>query len=653
MQDSNSRKSWSIGKLAQTMGRLFRDNAGNTIAIIGAALIPITAMIGSGVDISRAYMAKSRMQSACDSASLAARRVMKNDTLNDTVTDTGKQFFDFNFPQGLYQTAEFEPSVTRPGTGLIRVSANTTIPTTIMRVFGFTDLPLSVSCEASLNFVNTDVVLVLDVTGSMADSLGGTAKIQSLRDAVMALYDELAPIQAQLKTQGLRLRYGVVPYSGTVNVGRLVYAKDASYIRSSTPYQSRVANYTTATTVYTANAPTLDSEAWEIAGSSQSTGDCENWTKAAASSTGTAPTATITTSYSANQAGTAYAESTNWGWTGASDTNGSTKSCRRWKKVTRTTYQTPGTTRYKFTNWTYQKVDLDTSIFKTPGGTLSMSTGESPVGTSATSRSYNMQELANIAGVSKADYTWNGCIEERDTVSTITASSGFTIPSGAYDLNINLIPNNDATRWRPMLKDSIYKRTAGSATATSGSTLDASAAYWACPYESRRLDEWERQPLLDYVNLLQPIGGTYHDIGMIWGARLISTGGIFADGCEEYNGMPCNRHIIFMTDDAQTAYCTENVYTAWGLEPNDMRVTGAGTCPNQLDRHKQRFQMICNATKNMNVSVWVVAFGTSLNASLTACASNSSQAKTSANRDQLIAQFREIGNQIGALRLTE
>jgi hypothetical protein len=82
-----------------------------------------------------------------------------------------------------------------------------------------------VTCDASLNFVNTDVLLVLDVTGSMARTSrqqhydDDERKITALRNAVMALYDELAPIQTQLESQGLRLRYGVVPYSSTVNVG--------------------------------------------------------------------------------------------------------------------------------------------------------------------------------------------------------------------------------------------------------------------------------------------------------------------------------------------------------------------------------------------------------------------------------------------------
>ncbi len=34
-------------------------------------------------------------------------------------------------------------------------------------------------------------------------------------------YSELKPMQDQLESAGMRLRYGVVPFSSTVNVGKL------------------------------------------------------------------------------------------------------------------------------------------------------------------------------------------------------------------------------------------------------------------------------------------------------------------------------------------------------------------------------------------------------------------------------------------------
>jgi len=665
--------------MGRILGRLLAQTRGNTFAIVAAALVPITVMIGSGIDMSRAYMAKNRMQNACDAGSLAARRVMQNDTLSQSVIDTGRQFFNFNFPQGAYQTTTFTPSVTKPSTGVVRITASTRIRTMIMRMFGVASLPLNVDCDASLNFVNTDVVLVLDVTGSMADPVptgsGGSSvsKIAALRSAVLALYDELAPMQTQLEAQGLRLRYAVVPYSSTVNVGRLLYTKDSNYIRSSSTYQTRVANYTTAetTTTYTPNSPS-SSSGWEVNGSSVSSSTCQSWVQSASvNGGGPAPTATTVTSYRGSASSATYDAANDWSWSGAPDTSGTNRSCRRWRTITTTTYtstKTP-TGNYFFTNWTYQQAAIDTSTFKTPTGTITLATNGN--GTMPASGAYNLKQIADSGtGTSTASYTWNGCIEERDTVSTITSSSGYTVPSGAHDLNVNEIPSSDATRWRPMLPEAIYTRTAGSTsttdsskTSTSGWMMNnsASSGYYACPAEARRLQTWVRADLNTYLNTLSPIGGTYHDIGMIWGARFVSTGGVFADGCDTYNGMPCNRHIIFMTDGQQTAYC--NVYSAYGVERNDMRVKGSTNCTSDsqsdsntadlVTRHAQRFKMICNQAKNLSASIWVVAFDTSLNANLTDCASNADQAKTTSNQAQLIASFKQIANQIGALRLTE
>lgn len=78
----------------------------------------------------------------------------------------------------------------------------------------------------------------------------------------MALYDELAPVQQQLESQGLRLRYGIVPYSSTVNVGRLLYGANPDDLRTSSTYPSRVANFNQVVAV--ANSPTTDAGAWNI-----------------------------------------------------------------------------------------------------------------------------------------------------------------------------------------------------------------------------------------------------------------------------------------------------------------------------------------------------------------------------------------------------
>lgn len=653
--------------LTGVLRRLARDRRGNTLAIVGAALIPLTAMIGSGVDMSRAYMAKARLQSACDAAALAGRRVMVNDQMSANVTNEARRFFNFNFAQNLYQTASFTPAVSRPSSGTVRVSASTSIPTSIMHLFGYESLPLSVTCDASLNYVNTDVMLVLDTTGSMlctpeeSGSCGrsseiSTSRIVALREATMALYDALAPTQTQLQAAGMRLRYGVVPYSSSVNVGHLIRAVNSGYLADSVTYPSRVLNYNTAATPI-ANAPTTAAPVQEVYnnGASINQTQCRDWgrnySNPPVAGGGPAPQPTTSTSYSNNQTG-----GVDWGYPGAPDTTTTSRSCRRWRTVTTTTYRVP----YRYTNDRFEQVALDTSQFKL-GNAVTIATGQNDgdsgdfSGTVPTSGTLNLQQLAATAsGVGTTSTTWNGCIMERGTVSTITSWSGFTIPTDAYDLNINHIPNSEETRWRPMWPQVVYRRSGGSSTATSGTAMTSQgASSYACPTEAKRLQAFTRTQMQTYVDSLDAIGGTYHDIGMIWGGRLISNAGIFADSPNTFNGQPVSRHIIFMTDGELAPNC--NSYTSYGVEQNDMRVTGGGSCPQQDERHLQRFRMICNAIKGMNVSIWVIVFGSdqTLPASMTECASNPDQAALAVNRTQLIAKFTQIGQNIGALRLTQ
>jgi len=603
--------------------RLVRDARGNTLAIVAAAMIPLTAMIGSGIDMSRAYMAKTRLQSACDAAALAGRRVMQDDTIDDNVRDTARQFLNFNFPQGLYQTTAFTPDITKPTSGTVHVAIDTRMPTTIMRMFGFANLPLTVSCDASLNFVNTDIMLVLDVTGSMAQDVNGhntdeaaDQKITALRDAVLALYDELKPIQDQLESNHLRLRYGIVPYSSTVNVGRLITASTADggishpeYITDSTTYQTHRAYYTNANYSHTDSAEqTLSNDST----TKSSSNSCRNWANQEIT-TGTMPSTTTTDTY-------AY-----------KSYNSNNDNCVRTHTRHTTTYTLEN---YGFDHYEQIAQSFDTSQFKL-GNEITIARNTN--GHVPTAQNFDLVQQSGVTGVGTTTSTWNGCIEERGTVSTITASSGFNIPDQAYDLNVNLIPNSPATRWRPMWPELEYRTTTSRASA-------------ACPAAARRLQEWSRDDLEDYVDGLQPTGNTYHDIGMIWGARLISNGGIFADSDDTYNGMPVSRHIIFMTDGKMEP--STSVYSAYGVESLDKRITG-GSTSEQTARHTQRFRMICNAAKSLNASIWVIGFGVSLSDELKECASNANQASTVADRDALIARFRQIGSQIGALRLTQ
>jgi Flp pilus assembly protein TadG len=211
-------------KSGSFLTRLRRDSRGNTLAMAGAALVPITGMIGSGLDMSRAYMAQAKLQNACDAAALAARRDMSGETWTTSARTEGERFFDFNFPAGTMNAQNVTRTVAQStsDSATVNVTASADVPTTVMSLFGRDTIAISVECDANQDYGNNDIMVVLDVTGSMnsAPSGGGASKISRLRTGAIGLYRALEG------ATNTRTRYGIVPYSMNVNVGSLLRNRD-------------------------------------------------------------------------------------------------------------------------------------------------------------------------------------------------------------------------------------------------------------------------------------------------------------------------------------------------------------------------------------------------------------------------------------------
>ncbi|HVJ25925.1 MAG TPA: pilus assembly protein TadG-related protein, partial [Vicinamibacterales bacterium] len=91
--------------------RLARDRAGNTLAMIAAAIAPIMAMVGGGVDMGRSYLAQARLQQACDAGVLAARKRLGSEaaftgTIPESTGEIGQRFFNINFRDGAYGSTD-------------------------------------------------------------------------------------------------------------------------------------------------------------------------------------------------------------------------------------------------------------------------------------------------------------------------------------------------------------------------------------------------------------------------------------------------------------------------------------------------------------------------------------------------------------------
>ncbi|WP_174297866.1 TadE/TadG family type IV pilus assembly protein [Sphingomonas bacterium] len=696
------------------IGRLRRDVAGNTLAIMAAALIPILGLAGSAVDTARLYVVKVRLQQACDTGALAARKSMATNGLTslDTAAQAqGKAFFANNFSSGYMGTPAFT-NATAPypfvsadtSDHQVQGNASVDVPMTLMAMlpFGAKTQTIRVTCQARYDTPDTDIVFVLDTTGSMAclpgdtdadcdtyvknnaakpytrpadsslnasdgdtgsanDSVAGYpgstsyavpeksgSKIAAVRTAVINFAATVTNNIAKTQT---RIRYGFVPYSSTVNAGKAIMNASPGYMiggagssgATTWTFQSRYIDPANTNSQYVVPSTSQNpNPVTTTDGTSQS--NCTGSTRTPAAATGQP--------YTFNAGSSATIATRAWSAQAAK--------CQ----VTTTTYGP---------SWTYGPIPFDVRNF-----------------------------LVNrsVSDPSKLDGTtssWQGCIEERRTTPGVMTFSPTSLPA---DLDPDLAPTNDDTRWRPMWPDVIYWRnysiSGGTFFGSTGNAMDSagnagdtdktsfyyssnapnafSLQYYgngvlaaggsiACGKPIRRVSVLTQQDVANYVNASDfvPLGGTYHDTGMIWGTRLLSTVGPFgSDLTPQPGAVPTNKVIIFLTDGAMSP--SLSVYGMYGLEYFDKRVTNGDYSPtssnpntNQTAYHNARFLAECAKARAMNVSVWTIMLTTNTTATapLQQCATTSAQSLVTAKGDDLNTKFQNIAAQIAKLRISQ
>lgn len=698
---------------------LRRDIAGNTLAMMGAFAIPLAALAGSAVDMSRLYLVKARLQQACDAGVLAGRKVMTvtSGTLLDATAysaanpsatpahTAAKQFFDNNFPTGWMSTTNITFTPTRTSDSQVTATASATVPMAIMGMFGFGATAQTVTCTARLDIGDSDIMFVLDVTGSMGcasgagcsststytrDSDGTTgyqiveqsgSKISALRSAVKLFRTTLE----SNKPAAAHIRYGFVPYSSSVNVGALITGTGTAVAGKTDPgkaeYMVNTATYPSrelASDVYgtsMTNATTTAPANYNVAAGQYNQGDVNYGTATTANFTGiTRATCLGKEARKSNETGTPTYAVGSW----PTDT---TKVVTRVLPVSAVSAASASTTTGNCTTytwtvkplWRYKQVTLDTATFKT---------------------------FAAVDDPTKIDASttkWQGCIEERYTPPS-TTSTTFSSSSLPKDLDPDFVPNDDATRWRPLWPNVVYFR-GGSATAydsngssvqssdvttlgtnaastprtystllltTSGygsssySSLGPVTQFYGCSAPAKRLDTYTAAQFDAYLDVagdtgdFRPYGHTYHDVGMIWGLRLISPDGIWkADTAAWPGNNPPNRYIVFMTDGLMDP--DPRAYHLYGLNQAAAGAAAAGTGDTDLGTiHNNRFQAVCQAAKDKNITVFVVAFdvGSTVPDNLEDCATPGF-AYAATDSATLQTAFSTIALQIARLRLSQ
>ncbi|MDH3658940.1 MAG: pilus assembly protein TadG-related protein [Alphaproteobacteria bacterium] len=195
--------------------RLGSAEGGSVAAIVGLAIIPLFIALGLAVDAGMAYGAHSRLQGAVDSAVLASARAASTEGAD--IEADARMYFDANFPTDYLgnEVVDFDARFNEE-TRELTVDAEITMPTSFMRIAGWSSMPVAASASAVQQLSGIELALVLDVTGSMddPDPSGGT-KIQALKDAAGTLLDVVYGENETVPDVSI----SVVPYNTVVNLG--------------------------------------------------------------------------------------------------------------------------------------------------------------------------------------------------------------------------------------------------------------------------------------------------------------------------------------------------------------------------------------------------------------------------------------------------
>ena len=628
--------------------QLLADAEGNVLPMAAMSLVIMAALVGGGVDMSRAYKVQNRLQSACDAGALAGRRAVTNAGFNAAAQTQANRYFAINFDQNQQGTHSTAIGFSSDQAGnSINGQASTMMPMLVMQLVGAGDMNIAVECASTMGVGNSDVTMVLDVTGSMGTSLSGGTRLSALQTAMKNFYSTVATAS---QGTNARVRYAFVPFSTTVNVGQILNDLDPSYIADTTTIQSRVPVFNTVTQqVFSGwDSPVISNSAQFGSVSNSSTIRLNN------------------TQY-ANQTAcnAAMPANTNWANNGSPSTSTSTTTNGSGQRVVTTRTDQPQTMRtylcqrvsgrwyvhYYDSSRTFSTFQYQTSdpIYQTITSQVFDHFDYKPVQYDVSALKRFQAVSANVGTNGAAvSSTWDGCIEERQTVATgsISYSTLYGMsPADALDLDLDSAPTGAAgSKWTPLWRQVAFWRNSQSVT-TSGS-----AATSFCVPRAQALQEMSQASFNAYANGLSAQGNTYLDIGMLWGARLSNPDGIWADLVNEApaNGGNVNRHIIYMTDGFQEA--SNSIYGAYGIESIDRRITDTGSTTQANTRHSLRFRAACDAIKAKGVRVWVIGFTTGLTSDLAYCASPNSS-YTANDAAQLNTAFQEIAKQVGELRV--
>jgi Flp pilus assembly protein TadG len=181
---------WSTARLS------IRPQQGQALVQMTLLLTTFFGLVGAGIDWGRLIIEKTRIQAAADAAALAGARALASSNYNTTTaTASANNYLSLHgYVHNTNATTvslNFSSSMGNSSMDTITVQVDRTLSAYFWRLMGIQSLPTRGRAVASPGAATVDVMMSLDLTGSMEAS--GTNDLQQLRQAVVDFANQMNP----------------------------------------------------------------------------------------------------------------------------------------------------------------------------------------------------------------------------------------------------------------------------------------------------------------------------------------------------------------------------------------------------------------------------------------------------------------------------
>ncbi len=184
------------------MLKYIRNHSGAIAPMFGLMAPLLFAAVGGAIDVSHGYLIKQRLTHALDAATLAAAASAKDGDVKAKV----EQFLKLNYPiEKIGRVYDIDAYVVGDE---VYANAKVDFQTYFIHLIGIDEFDVYVDTTVEREVQGIEVVLVLDVTGSMSQEIG------ELEDSVTMFVNRLCGTSCPDN-----VKIGYVPFSTSVNVG--------------------------------------------------------------------------------------------------------------------------------------------------------------------------------------------------------------------------------------------------------------------------------------------------------------------------------------------------------------------------------------------------------------------------------------------------